>query len=239
MEVLNLDALQKRHAEESKKSSDDTVKMRLQEAYPWLLVPVQVGTGPLEWDITRISGNENIVVKATRSLKASDSLILKWAAAPLRMELDRWLWTESNHLQVKDLWNYLTTYCYLPRLKDESVLLAAIQEGLLSDEFFGYAQGITPSGDYLGLRLGTEGLPTVVDRSGYLVKPEIARQKLQESRPQPGNTSPSGEALRPPYPPGSQEGGSVGDPPHPSETAKPEAKIRRFYASSRLDSARV
>lgn len=103
VEVLNLDALQKRHAEESKKSSDDTVKMRLQEAYSWLLVPVQVGTGPLEWDITRISGNKNIVVKATRSLKASDSLILKWAAAPLRMELDRWLWTESNHLQVKDL----------------------------------------------------------------------------------------------------------------------------------------
>jgi len=48
---------------------------------------------------------------------------------------------------------------------------------LLSDEFFGYAQGITPSGDYLGLRLGTEGPLAAVDRSGYLVKPEIARQK--------------------------------------------------------------
>jgi len=31
----------------------------------------------------------------------------------------------------------------------------------------------------------------------------------------------------------------VGDPPQPPETPRPEATIRRFYASSRLDSARV
>ena len=238
VEVLNLDAQQQRQAEESKKTSDDLVKMRIQEAYCWLLVPVQVGTGPLEWDITRISGNENIVAKAARSLKASESLILKWAAAPLRMELDRWLWVNADHLQIRDLWNYLTTYCYLPRLKNEAVLLAAIQDGLMSDEFFGYAQAITPAGDYLGLRLGTEGPLVAVDCSGFLVKPDVARQKLLASRPQPGNTGiPDGP--RPPYPPIQPEDGSIGDPPSSPDISKPEAKIRRFYASCQLHPTRI
>jgi len=239
VEVLNLDAQQKRQAEESKKASDDIVKIRLHEAYSWLLVPVQSGTGPLEWDITRISGSENVVIKAARSLKSSDSLIVKWAPALLRMELDRWLWTESNHLQIKDLWNYLTTYCYLPRLKNEDVLLQTIQEGLLSDEFFGYAQAVTPAEDYLGLRLGSEGPMVAVNSTGYLVKPEIARQKLQVSRPQQGNTSALGSGPRPLYPPVQSEGGSIGDPLLPPEIPEPETKIRRFYASSRLNSARV
>ena len=110
VEALNLDAQQQRQAEENKQTINNDVNYRLQGAYSWLLAPIQVGTGPLEWEISNVRGNEDIATKAARSLIASEGLILKWAAAPLRMELDRWLWTKSNHLQVKEIWNYLTTY---------------------------------------------------------------------------------------------------------------------------------
>ena len=37
------------------------------------------------------------------------------------MELDRWLWKDVLHLNVKKLWEYLCTYGYLPRLRDQEV----------------------------------------------------------------------------------------------------------------------
>ena len=42
-----------------KEQSNDTVGMRLNEAYSWLLVPTQEGTDPIVWEATRISGSDD------------------------------------------------------------------------------------------------------------------------------------------------------------------------------------
>jgi hypothetical protein len=77
-------------------------------------------------------------------LKNEESLLVQMGAVRLRTELDRVpLWT-GNHVGIKQLSEYMARYPYLPRLRDEQVLIAAIQEGVSSlawqAETFAYAE---------------------------------------------------------------------------------------------------
>ncbi|OIQ11453.1 hypothetical protein [Neomoorella thermoacetica] len=77
-EALNLDAYQRRQASESLKRSDETVDLRVKEAYCWLLMPTQDGTNPIEGEATRISGGtESHIVKAAKRMRTTEQLILK------------------------------------------------------------------------------------------------------------------------------------------------------------------
>ena len=93
-------------------------------------------------DKDRLVGMERIVPKAANKMIQNEQIITKWAPALLKMELDNLLWRDDNHIQVKKLWEYLTTYCYLPRLANFSVLEAAIRAGVASDESFAIASSI-------------------------------------------------------------------------------------------------
>ena len=142
---LNLDAAQNRETENNINSFDKTVKDQLAEAYSWLMVPYidkQADGSEINWERIRIAGGgENIVVKAVKKLVQDEHLIPKWAPMLLKMELDNLLWKEENHILVKQLWDYLSSYAYLPRLANESVLLQTIRDGVNSDAFFAYAAG--------------------------------------------------------------------------------------------------
>ena len=88
-----------------------------------------------------MGGGESIVAKMARKLLSDEAAIQVWAPALLKMELDRVLWKDSDHIQVKQLWEYLCSYCYLPRLSGYGVLEDAIKRGLESREYFGIAAG--------------------------------------------------------------------------------------------------
>jgi hypothetical protein len=60
-EILNLDAHQRRQAQDSAKRADETVSLRLREAYSWLLVPSQEAGGAWQWEATRILGDGSIL----------------------------------------------------------------------------------------------------------------------------------------------------------------------------------
>ena len=66
VDALNLDANQRREASQGKEQSNDTVAIRLNEAYSWLLVPTQEGTDPIVWEATRISGSDDNPVGKSR-----------------------------------------------------------------------------------------------------------------------------------------------------------------------------
>lgn len=179
-DALNLDGHQRRQASDSGRRSEETVQIRLNEAYCWLLVPTQEGTGPLKWDISRISGGaESYMTKANKKLRTSEQLIVRWSPALLKMELDRWLWKEHSHIEVKKLWEYLSSYCYLPRLRDEDVLLETIREGLRSKDFFAYAASVDSKGQYQGLQFGSIGGTVYLDDISMLVKPDVARKQIK------------------------------------------------------------
>ena len=143
-EELNLDAFQTKQVISNVKRTGETIDARIQESYAYLLVPAQEGTGPVTWEVTRISGSgESMINRANKKLKNAEQLITRWSPALLKMELDRWLWKDNKHINIKTLWGYLTTYCYLPRLKDENVLMETIREGMAGQDYFAYAANVT------------------------------------------------------------------------------------------------
>ncbi len=181
-DALNLDMAQARETDQNVQRADETVRTRIQEAYSWLLSPVvdlSSGSMEIDWEIDRIAGGgEDVPRKAARKLLSNESVVTQWAPQLLTMELDRVLWrdAEKRDIQVKQLWDYLCTYCYLPRLSSYSVLEDAIRQGAQSREYFGIASGFS-EGRYLDLTLGQARMR--VNPTDLLVKRAVAADQLE------------------------------------------------------------
>jgi hypothetical protein len=242
-EQLNLDAAQKRQVSRQIQNHEETISSRILETYCHLLVPTQEGTNPIEWQASRLQGDQ-FVGRVSRKLKNDQQFITDWSPALLRMELDRWLWKDANHLSVKQLWEYMAQYLYLSRLKDENVLVSAIRNGVGSltwGDYFAYASAIKEDGSYMGLLAGS--LPSVtLDGVSVVVKPEAARK--QRDKEAEVDTTPSG------YHTGSGNGGEQGGESGSSRSQEgtgggtiqspPKEKIyHRFHATVQLDPTRV
>ena len=190
-DALNLDAHQRREAAEGEKASDGTVRLRLDEAWRWLLVPIQhvqpEGVGGLVWDAAPLAGGgDPIAARAWQRMRLSEHVIPEWSPALLAMEMERWFWRGRPHVPVKQVWDAMCAYCYLPRLRDESVFTASIRAGLASGDYFGYAASVSAKGRYEGLAFGAPGAAAAsaavavsVDAASVLVRPEAARAQLE------------------------------------------------------------
>ena len=178
-ESLNLDVKQTRETEQSARRADEELDVKIREAYNWLLYPridLLNNSMDIEWAVEHVEGGrDSIVAKMARKLLSDDAAIQNWAPALLKMELDRILWRESDHIQVKQLWEYLCQYCYLPRLSDYSVLENAIVRGLGSKEFFGIAAAFS-GGRYVDLSLGEQ--KAFINASDLLVKVGVAEAQI-------------------------------------------------------------
>jgi hypothetical protein len=242
-ENLNLDAFQSKQVDTRFEDTDKTVNSRLKETYCWLLVPTQEGTNPIVWETLRlVNGNgDGIATRASKKLKSAEYLITQWGPNLLKMYLDNYLWKETNHIEIKKLWEYMTSYCYLPRLKNEQVLLDTIRQGLCSEDYFAYADGVDPSGRYQGLKFNTTMPIAHVSMAGLLVKIDTAKkQKEQEDKTLPIEVEhPSNEdkvtgspgKLSEPVPPVQGTAPRLGSP----VTARP----KRFYGIVKLNTTRV
>ncbi|MCL5982191.1 MAG: DUF499 domain-containing protein [Firmicutes bacterium] len=247
-EDLNLDAAQNRETVNSLSRSNETVEARIKEAYCWLLYPYidrSVDLKTIVWDSIRISGGaDSIIAKGAKKMIQNEALITQWAPALLLMELNNLLWKDADHIEIKKLWEYLCTYCYLPRLADEAVLENTIRGGLNSSEYFAYAAGFDGT-RYIDLKLNQ--YVGIVSRSGYLVKISAAQKQLTEEQPQSQPGMPTEEGAGG-IPSGAVTGGG-GGVPYPTQlnsgdtsgvnepTAPP--KNTHFYMSAQLDNTRI
>ncbi|WP_258111975.1 DUF499 domain-containing protein [Alicyclobacillus sp. SP_1] len=245
-EDLNLDAAQNRETENNLRRSNETVDARIKEAYCWLLVPYidkNVDMKTIVWDTIRISGgNESIVLKAAKKMLQNEAIITQWAPALLLMELDNVLWRDSENISVKKLWEYLCTYCYLPRLASEIVLEETIRTGLNSTEYFAFASGFDGK-RYIDLKFNQ--YVGIVERSGCLVKISAAQKQMAEEAERrqgaPGQISGDGT--------GTASAGGSSSTPYPfidngggfsTAHEQPEApKNKHFYMSAQLDTTRI
>ena len=241
-EALNLDAHQRREAAEGERASNDTVRARLSEAWRWLLVPVQhvteTGVSGLEWEVMQVGGGDSILGRASERMRSSEHLIREWSPALLKMELDRWFWRNRDHVPAKQVWDALCAYCYLPRLRDQSVFVSSIQAGITGGDYFAYATSVSQQGRYEGLILGAPAAAIYVDATSVLVKPEAARAQLEAERaPVPtgetgadtsttGTGAGAGGAV---LPDGAESDGGVVHPP----------LSRRFFGTARLNPDRA
>ncbi|QOV23211.1 Swt1 family HEPN domain-containing protein [Anabaenopsis elenkinii] len=239
---LNLDVSQTNQAQQKQQQADRNVKLLLQDTYQWLLVPQQPDPqDPITWEEIRIPGEDSPILRANFRFLHEEQLILKYSATRLRLEvLDSYIWTNANHIDLKTLWKYFTQYPYLPRLKNQQVLLDAVQEGvgaLLWKEYFAYATGYDEDKKhYLELK-ACEGITPTLNSPGCLVKAEIAEQQLQQSStslqpPTPVTPNPTNININSPTL-SVQERGTEYTP------SPPAPQLRRFYGSVNLDPQRV
>jgi predicted AAA+ superfamily ATPase len=185
-EPLNLDAFGRKLAQTRKESADGSVKVRIPEAYCWLLVPEQAGgLQPITLREFRLQSQSQqpvpLATVVSRKLRNEDLLLTQWTGALLRQEMDRIPLWRGNHIAVKTLCEYFAQYVYLPRLKNSEVLLSAIRDGVQSmlweQETFAYAESWDEDRQrYLGLKAGLQ--IALTSPIGLVVKPEAAAAQL-------------------------------------------------------------
>ncbi|HEY6540313.1 MAG TPA: hypothetical protein VIZ18_05215, partial [Ktedonobacteraceae bacterium] len=149
----------------------------------WLLVPDQ--PKPLQPDDLqelKLQPQDALAANASRRLKTEDMLTTVYAGTNLRRKMDEIPLWRGDHVSLKELADFFARYIYLPRLKNSDVLLAAIREGLPSDQWqqetFAYADNWdTERQRYVGLKTG-QHVSVALNNHAVLVKPETALRQL-------------------------------------------------------------
>ncbi|KAB8142895.1 ATP-binding protein [Chloroflexia bacterium SDU3-3] len=189
-DLLDLTPHQVKQAETQRLSAEGAVTGRIPETYQWLLAPKQTRPqDPVEWQATRLTGQDPLAVRASKKLRNDEQLVLALAPSSLRLELDKIPLWRGDHVAVRQLVEDFARYHYLPRLRTPSVLCEAIQNGVNMTTWdldsFAYAERYDESaGRYQGLRIAT--LVTVSEHdSALLVRPEAAQRQLIAETPPP------------------------------------------------------
>ncbi len=238
---LELSRHQIKQAETQLANARETVKARLPETYQWLLTPVQSDpSAPLDWESSRLTGQDGLAVRAARRLKSNDLLATRLAGSVLAMTIDEIPLWRGDHVKVNQLIDDFGQYVYLRRLQGPHVLLDAVKDGanrlLWRNETFAYAETFDESSnEYRGLQGGSV---KDVLADGFLVKPDIAgaqmdaRAKSTDERETPAGIG-NGQS-------GTGDGGTGnGGDGRADETETPPPRPKRFHGSIDLDPARA
>jgi len=193
VERRNLDQAQIREADASIQQVEANLVMRLSQAYAWVFAPyidAEENIKDMRWNIAEISCTQlDNVQKCAERLTSDDNLIRAWGPVLLKMELDKWLWKEREAIEIKQLWEYLASYCYLSRLRDVQVLLDTIRKGVMAEDGFALAEMFDGS-RYTNLKLRQE-IEGEVPMYGLVVKKEVAEKQIAEDgRKRTGESEP-------------------------------------------------
>ncbi len=224
----HLDLTQQRVALASAKvdETNKVVSQRLATSWIWALYPRDRGEDePFSISVVRADGDDDrLGIRTGKKLVKEDVLRVEIAPATIRHDLDSKLhrvWNQG-HIRAGDLWDYYTKYPYLPRLRDKTVLVRAIEDVAMDIAWtqtgFALADDYdSTTGDFKGLTVPLEDGPAVVTDDTYLVAPHVAsaqrarehavRQSVQPvgpfDSPQPAPSEPSVATSSAQLPPGS------------------------------------
>lgn len=165
----------------------ETVKTRLKEVWCYLLYPMQESAqADVEWIAAKVSAQDGLLLRASKKLASDEGLLPELGPARLDRELQKYIWNGKGHLSLKDLWEYLNRYIYLPRVKDRNVLVKAIRAsvGAMVPGPFAYAERWDEKTErYIGLAVqNAANASVVIDSDSVIVKPEVAEQHLLKAQ---------------------------------------------------------
>ncbi|KAB0240548.1 ATP-binding protein [Microcystis aeruginosa EAWAG127a] len=246
-ETLNLDVSQSKQAISKRDQTDKEVSTILNQTYKWLLVPEQPDPQKgIHWTDTNAQGDDSPIDRASRKLVHEGQLITHYSGDNLRMEaLDKYLWRSTNHIDIKRLWEYLAQYLYLPRLKNQDVLLQTVRNGVRStlvQENFGYAEGWDEAKQrYTGLVILRDINPSISSH-GLLVKPDVAMGQLEAEKPaNPPTTAETDSVISsdPDRPPSLPSARGLTAKESPDDLVEKKPVLRRFYGIVSIDPLRI
>jgi len=183
---LNLTQSDSALAEAKLAEANETVKTRLKEAWCYLLYPVQESAqAEVEWTSGKIPAQDGLLSRASKKLVSDEGLLIELGPTRLDRDLQKYIWNGKAHLSLRDLWEYLNRYTYLPRLKNQAVLVKAVQaaiSGMIPGPFAYAERWDETSQAYLGLVIEMGGsAPVVIDSDSVIIKPAVA----EANRPAP------------------------------------------------------
>lgn len=228
-ERLNLTQSDSALAKAKLAESNETMKTRLKEAWCYLHYPAQESAqADVEWVSGKIPAQDGLLARASKKLIADEGLLTELGPTRLNRDLQKYIWNGKPHLSLKDLREYLNRYIYLPRLKNQEVLIKAVQAsvaGMIPGPF-AYAERWDETSDtYLGLAIeGAVSAAIVIDSESVIVKPAVA----EAHRPAPVQPGSDGGAQGPGE--ASPDTGSMGDDGTPQ--SKPTESVPTRFAGS-------
>lgn len=130
-ESLNLNAQQKKQADEWVKRTNEAVTDKISDAYSWASFPNQPdSTKPFEIEFVKVdAANQNLAERVGAKLERGGILITAFSPAGLGAELSTHLslaWSQSD-LRLDEVWGYFTRHTYLPKLVSRNVLEDAVR----------------------------------------------------------------------------------------------------------------
>lgn len=176
-EKLNLDLFQAKQAKRYKESAEQSLRQLVRETYKWLLCPVEEfvkGKPQLDWEVVSVSpAAQNLVQEIENKLKEEEWVIFEWSPIHLKHLLEQWYFKEGvTEISAMKVWQDCCHYLYLPRLIKDDVLKNAIEQGLESEDFFGFATG-KENEKYLGFVFGGN-TSIILDESSLLIEVDAA-----------------------------------------------------------------
>ena len=225
-ERLNLTQSDSALAKTKLAEANETMKTRLKEAWCYLHYPAQESAQTdVEWVSGKIPAQEGLLARASKKLVAEEGLLTELGPSRLDRDLQKYIWNEKPWLSLKDLREYLNRYIYLPRIKDQGVLIKAVQaavNGMLPGPF-AYAERWDEKSDTcLGLAIERAvSAVVVIDGDSVIVRPEVAEaHRPAPVQPESGDVTPGTGADTP-----APDGQPADDVP---SAPQPERKPTRF-----------
>ncbi|WP_422001201.1 DUF499 domain-containing protein [Roseovarius mucosus] len=202
--------------------ANETVKTRLKETWCYLLYPMQESAqADVEWIAAKVPAQDGLLARASKKLASDEGLLPELGPARLDRELQKYIWNGKGHLSLKDLWEYLNRYIYLPRVKDRNVLIKAVRAsvGAMVPGPFAYAERWDEKSEkYVGLAVqNAANAPIIIDSDSVIVKPEVAEQHLIEAQSVVSPEVPT-SPIASPEATGLQQGPAVVQPPERDPT---------------------
>lgn len=183
-------------AEAKLREAKETTKTRLKECWCYLLYPVQeTAQADMQLMSGKVPAQDGVLSRASKKLVSEEGLLPELGPTRLDRDLQKYIWNGKQHLLLKDLWEYLNRYTYLPRLRDKQVLVKAVQAAVsnMLPGPFAYAErwdeGTTT---YRGLVIDkNQSAHVVIDADSVIIKPDIAdKHRPAPAQPAAGAASP-------------------------------------------------
>lgn len=187
-EKLNLNLHDSRQAETSLLQAEKVLRQGVRDCYKWILNPYEESAGgrfSLKWETTQVTaGAGNFLSAIETKLREEEWVISEWSPIHLSNTLKQWYFKDGqSDVVTKRLLNDFGSYLYLPRLVSDAILKATISQGVMAEEFFGFAQG--KSGErYVGLKFGSAAVVTIDDSSLVVEREAAIRQREREKEQQ-------------------------------------------------------
>ena len=234
---LDLDGARFAEASRNANSADQSVINLLPAAYKWVLAPYQTEEQRAdEFEFTLLqtdaSGTGDIVEKAFEICVDEEALVDQIDPTELQAMLERHVWDNDNygdHISVDVLWQLMTSHAYMHRLRNKTVLNAAIARGA-TQRIFGHATGYR-DGTYNELRFGDAPTHLLGELAGLIVRHEMA--ELVEEEKEKARTAGSDDPQ--PTPPPDTEDYDGDEEPHQEQPSPPRPKTTDITVSKKIE----